>query len=377
MYGCEEGELIGRSITEFLVPGLQHDNLLDYLAILLQDQPPPIVYHQTILTKHGMERDIEVAWNYLRDSKGGVSGFISVLTDITQRKKMEGELTQSNQRLFAILDSIDALIYVADMETYEVLFVNKYGKDIWGDISGQTCWKALQKGQTGPCEFCTNKHLVDVDGHPKGLYTWEFQNTVTGRWYYIHDKAIKWIDGRIVRLEIATDITDRKRMEEELRVSTLTDDLTGLLNRRGFFALADQQCKLATRKQRAMALVYIDVDGLKKINDELGHEAGDQALEYTAKIFKKTFRESDIIARIGGDEFAVLLTELLDPSDVNKIINHLQETIINHNEQSTRDYELSVTTGISMKDPELPCSIAILLNQADKSMYKNKILKKY
>jgi signal transduction histidine kinase/integral membrane sensor domain MASE1/CheY-like chemotaxis protein len=135
---------------------------------------------------------------------------------LSEQKDMEGKLSQSNHRLFAILDSINALIYVADMETYEVLFVNKFGKDTWGDISGQTCWKALQKGQTGPCEFCTNKHLVDVDGHPKGVYTWEFQNTVTGQWYYIHDKAIKWIDGRIVRLEIATDITKHKRMEEEL-----------------------------------------------------------------------------------------------------------------------------------------------------------------
>jgi len=225
-----------------------------------------------------------------------------VVRDITKRKQLGEKLSQSNERLFAILDSINALIYVADMETHEILFVNKYGENIFGDIIGQTCWKALQQEQTGPCEFCTNEHLVDVEGHLKGVYTWEFQNTANGRWYYIHDKAIQWQDGRIVRLEIATDITDRKRMEEELREATMTDFLTGLLNRRGFYTLAEQQGKLASRSNRAMALLYLDLDGFKNINDELGHDAGDKVLVETANILKNTFREADIIARIGGDE---------------------------------------------------------------------------
>jgi diguanylate cyclase (GGDEF)-like protein/PAS domain S-box-containing protein len=292
--------------------------------------------------------------------------------DITNRKQMEEKLSQSNQRLFSILNSINAFIYVADMETYEILFVNKYGEDIFGDIVGQTCWKALQQEQPGPCEFCTNEHLVDVDGQIKGVYTWEFQNTANGRWYYIHDKAIKWEDGRIVRLEIATDITDRKRMEEELREATMTDYLTGLLNRRGFFTLAKQQGKLASRIKRAMALLYLDLDGFKNINDELGHDAGDKVLLETANILKSTFREADILARIGGDEFAVLLTDVPNSSAMNTISNHLQDNIRKHNEQRNLNYKLILSSGVAYFNPEQPCSISKLLDKADNAMYYNK-----
>jgi len=119
----------------------------------------------------------------------------------------------------ALMDSLEAIVYVADMDTYEVLFINRYGRDLLGDIAGQLCWKSIQAGQRGPCEFCTNKYLLDEGGQPREVYTWEFQNTVTGRWFLIKDRAIEWIDGRIVRLEIATDITERKQTEERLRES--------------------------------------------------------------------------------------------------------------------------------------------------------------
>ena len=135
--------------------------------------------------------------------------------DIAERKRIEEHLQEAHKRLLMILDGIDSLVYVADMETYELLFVNKYGRDIWGDIQGNPCWKVLQSGRTAPCDFCTNKYLLDSEGQPKEPYTWEFQNTVTGHWYYISDRAIRWIDGRLVRLEIASNITERKTLEDE------------------------------------------------------------------------------------------------------------------------------------------------------------------
>jgi PAS domain S-box-containing protein len=99
IYGYKEGALIGRSIKDFLVPGSQRDELLGYLEMLVKDQPQPTMYHQKILTKNGKERDIEVTWNYLRDTKGGVEGFLSVLTDITERKEAEKALTESDNKL--------------------------------------------------------------------------------------------------------------------------------------------------------------------------------------------------------------------------------------------------------------------------------------
>ena len=125
-------------------------------------------------------------------------------------------LQNSESRFRLVLDGLDALVYVADMDTYEILFINEYGKQLMGDVTGKICWQSLQQDQSGPCPFCTNKHLLDENGKPGGVYTWEFQNTVTNRWFYIHDRAINWSDGRIVRMDFATDITEKKQAETEL-----------------------------------------------------------------------------------------------------------------------------------------------------------------
>ena len=121
--------------------------------------------------------------------------------------------------LLAILDNIEILVYVADINTYEVLYANKYTRRLFGDIKGKICWQSIQKGQDGPCSFCTNDKIVNADGTPTGVYQWEFQNTVTGKWFDIRDTAIDWESGRIVRLEVALDITKRKKAEQELTAS--------------------------------------------------------------------------------------------------------------------------------------------------------------
>jgi len=161
---------------------------------------------------------------------GGKKVLIESFIDITRRKQAEEEIKRSFERFKTVMDGLDALVYVVDMETYAILFINKYGKDIWGEVEGQTCWKTIQFGQTGPCPFCTNDKLVDSNGNPTGVYHWEFQNTVTRKWYDCRDSAIRWLDGHLVRLEIATDITERKQGEDTLALSTrkltLMNDVT-------------------------------------------------------------------------------------------------------------------------------------------------------
>ncbi len=129
-------------------------------------------------------------------------------------------LLENEARFRLLMDSLDALIYVADMDTYEVLFINEYGKKLLGDSTGKICWQSMQQGQSGPCSFCTNKYLLDREGKAAEAYTWVFQNTVTGQWFYIHDRAIQWLDGRMVRLEVATDISNRILIEKRLAEET-------------------------------------------------------------------------------------------------------------------------------------------------------------
>ncbi len=118
-----------------------------------------------------------------------------------------------------LLDSVDAVIYVADMQTYELLFMNKMAQETSGGSLGGKCWATLQADQTGPCTFCTNDRLLDEDGNPKPPYVWEFQNTLNKEWYECRDQAVLWPDGRLVRMEIATNITERKRAEETIHAN--------------------------------------------------------------------------------------------------------------------------------------------------------------
>ncbi len=123
---------------------------------------------------------------------------------------------ESFRQLFTVLDSLDAVVYVTDILTHEILFINRKGmRDVGVDntVLGRKCWKVMQQDQDGPCPFCTNDKIVDAQGDPTGVYTWEFQNTHNGRWYFLQDRAIRWTDGRVVRMEIATDITERKLAE--------------------------------------------------------------------------------------------------------------------------------------------------------------------
>lgn len=216
--------------------------------------------------------------------------------------------------LAAILDNVDAAIYVADMRTHELLYLNAYGRARFGDFEGRHCWEVLQKGQSGPCEFCTNDRLLNEDGTPAGVYVWGFQNTANGRWYQCRDQAIRWGDGRMVRLEIATDITDRKRMELQLeaanaRAETLayTDELTGLPNRRAFFERGARMFERNRRRNRSTAVMIFDIDYFKRINDTFGHPGGDEALRAIARSVRPVLREGDMFARLGGEEFAILL----------------------------------------------------------------------
>jgi diguanylate cyclase (GGDEF)-like protein len=166
-----------------------------------------------------------------------------------------------------------------------------------------------------------------------------------------------------------------RKQAEELRALSLTDQLTGLNNRRGFFALADQQLKIARRAGWETVVLFGDVDNFKEINDRLGHKEGDRALVDIANILRTTFRESDIIGRLGGDEFAILATGPAQGSAL-QLGPRFQQNLEQLNDQEGRSYKLGLSLGTAICNCDNKCSVEDLIHQADKMMYASKRAKR-
>jgi PAS domain S-box-containing protein len=153
------------------------------------------------------------------DAHGKAAFILGNNREITAQRKAEQAVRHAHSRLLTILDSIDAHVYVADLERYDILFMNRKMKKAFGDnTQGKKCWD-LFRGGDGPCPNCSNATLLDADGEPTGVFEWEGQNPLTMRWYINYDRAVKWIDDRWVRLQIAVDITRIKTLEHERRES--------------------------------------------------------------------------------------------------------------------------------------------------------------
>lgn len=163
----------------------------------------------------------------------------------------------------------------------------------------------------------------------------------------------------------------RNRQKEEIRHTALMDSLTGLYNRRGFSIVVDQQLLLARRERKCPILLFLDVNNFKQINDTYGHSEGDEALVRVARVLRATFRESDVMARFGGDEFAVLaITADVKAGDV--LVAKFREKLKQENEKGNRPYQLSLSHGVTVFDPKNPCLLEELLRRADQAMYRSK-----
>jgi len=193
-----------------------------------------------------------------------------------------------------------------------------------------------------------------------------------GRGIYVDARGVRTTcDGAPAVMGSMVDVTERKHLEEALRSLSLTDELTGLYNRRGFSTLAERHLSLARRKGQDLLLVLGDIDGLKLVNDTFGHAAGDQVVIDAATVLKGTYRRVDILARIGGDEFTAFPIEA-GPDSAEILTSRLQDNIAKHNERYTRPFRLSMSVGVGrIKAADCP-TVQRLLAEADRELYRRK-----
>jgi diguanylate cyclase (GGDEF)-like protein/PAS domain S-box-containing protein len=294
----------------------------------------------------------------------------NLIKEIARRKCTEDALRTSEEKYRSLVESTDDSIYLVD-RSYRYIYMNKNHIATMGFSGGE--WQGRSYGEFHLSDetewFMKNVDMVFSTGRS---VQHEHKSIRDDRCYLQTLSPVKDPDGRIIAVTIVSkDISELKMMEEKLHALSVTDELTGLCNRRGFFTFADRHVKLANRRKTKVFMLYFDLDGLKRINDTLGHKAGDLALGKMAGCLKKSFRDSDAIARIGGDEFVVFPVEAKGDS-ISNIIDRFQRNLEACDENAGRGDALSASIGAACYDPENPCSLDELLIQADRNMYERK-----
>ncbi|MGD0004396.1 MAG: histidine kinase N-terminal 7TM domain-containing protein [Anaerolineaceae bacterium] len=358
----KERPWIGQPARQMFLPDF------DLAALDVSDAPLEVMLSQDL------PRFLEVRLASLFHPSGVRGGKLVILRDITRRKQAEQKLAESEQRMSSILDNISASIYVYDTQM-NYLYVNRQMCDDFGQPREQIIGQNLSQF------VVDDEHLATIFENDQRVLNGETIRTEetsinrrTGKLstYWTVKLPLRDADGRIYAgCGISTDITERKAVEEKLRELSLVDELTGLNNRRGFMLLAEQQLLTAERMKQSALLLFADLDGLKRINDSLGHPEGDRALIDTAGLLKKTFRNSDILGRLGGDEFVVLAIDTSEDAS-ETILARLQDYLNIHNLQENRPYQLSISAGVTRFDPDVPCTLDELLERGDKAMYEQK-----
>ena len=345
----------------------------DHARQVLAGEETPAIEHR-IIHKNGTERWVRNTPVRRRDEQGKLQAYDGLIQDITERKQTEKALQESEELYRVLAEKSFAGVYVVQNGKFR--FINSNAASYAGYTPGELIGRESIKLVHPEDREQFKKNAIEML-YGKRTSPYEFRIiTREGqiKWLMEMVSSIIW-EGRRAVLGNSMDLTDRKRTEEEIRSISVTDQLTGLYNRRGFLTLAEQQLKFSDRNQSDMLLFFADLDGMKWINDTLGHEEGDRALIDVAGILKETFRSSDIIARMGGDEFAILA---IDTTGIypEVMMTRLQNQIDTHNNEGTRRYKISISMGTAYYDPENPCSFDELMSRADQLMYEQKKNKK-
>src|SRR5215218_8345994 len=297
-----------------------------------------------------------------------MTGASVVARDITERKRAAGSLAQQAAAMkasmdgMAIIDHSGVCIYLND--AYAKIFGYADPTRLIG-----ASWEKFYFEE----ELCRMKEQVMPAVWRDGSWRGEATGLKLSGGTFPLEISISSVDGGGL-VQVVRDITERKNLEETLRNSSLKDDLTGLFNRRGLLKQAAPYFDFARRQKEKLLLLFIDLDGMKKINDEFGHNEGDNALIQTAAILNRSFRSSDIIARLGGDEFTVLVTDL--NASQEDAIARLNENLKAYNAGQTRRHKLAFSIGVATLEPERMTCFEELLEQADQAMYEQKRMKR-
>lgn len=315
----------------------------------------------------------QVTINFLPVCDRENSTVVVIIKDISKTKIAEERLRETKEYLHSIFNSVQAGIIVVDVETNIIIDANPRALELFGitkpDMLAHDCRELLcPMTEDGSCP-------VLLAGKMTHLTTQAVKKRNGQTMHILKTATVCMINDRQYIIESFLDITEQKKLENKLHSLSITDELTGLLNRRGFMMMAKKQLRIADRNQGKLFLLYADVDNLKWVNDTYGHDLGDILLVKVAKLLA-SFRRSDIIARLGGDEFAVLLSDSSPTGGEKKISERFESLLHEENEKKELGFAMGISFGVVAYDNYKPCEIDELIAKADKLMYLSKKGKK-
>ncbi len=304
------------------------------------------------------------------NSSGKFVGYIGHCFDITERKRAENELFQQKNMLDTIIESTSASIFVKDTDG-KYIVMNEAGARTLGysvtDVIGHTDLELL------PIETASEIRKMDEDAMASGQ-TCEQEEiiNINGKRKVFLAHKTPWRDssGKIIGIiGVSNDITERKQAEDQLLYKGTHDALTGIYNR-AFFEV--ELARFEHSREYPTSMIIADVDNLKVANDTLGHAVGDELLRSATNILRTVFRESDVLARIGGDEFAVLLPST-DSASAEQMLTRVQERLAKHNAEHADLPPVQLSLGMATAEKN---NLTEVFTLADQRMYANKAARK-
>ncbi len=364
--GFARGELIGQN-HRILKSG-EHSQ--EFYVDLWNAIANGNIWHGDILnhTKQGLPYWVRATIVPFLNKFGKPYQYVAVRTDITQQKQSEAALQRAQ-----LVANIGNWSYDLASETFifSSQLLNIYGFDEnTKGLTAEVLMKAIHPDDLPLIEDKYQKSLKNGD-----LYDIKHriihQKTGETRWVHAKSDINQNVKGDLIHLDgVVQDITETKMAQDNIKKMALTDHLTGLANRNQFFYRYEQSQKLATREGKFLALMLLDVDYFKQINDTYGHQTGDAVLKAAAEIFKRNCREVDIVSRLGGDEFAILLIHPGQVHDVvlcaERILSSLAQPLFINGQT----IKLSVSIGLSFSTQVL--ALDEFIRQADLGLYEAK-----
>jgi diguanylate cyclase (GGDEF)-like protein/PAS domain S-box-containing protein len=307
----------------------------------------------------------------LRSADGHISGTVGIAIDVTDRKHLDDAVHQQNVYFAALFESAPEAIAILD-EHDRITRINGQFKSLFGYSDAEAIGRSIND-LIVPLELVEEgEHLTAKAAAGENIRTESIRRHKDGHQFWVSIAAtpfrVRDEPGKVYAMY--HDISERKKAQDDLKELLLKDELTGLPNRREFISLSEQALKLATRMERDVLMIFLDVDHLKQINDTFGHLEGDRALIDTARALRESCREADIIARLGGDEFVALMTVDSDQT-AELVCDRIAARVQRINRDTPRKYELSVSVGATRSRAE-GAVLSELLGRADTALYEQK-----